>query len=114
MCEGHIAPCLGAPEKIKLWLCSYLSIVSNGDDDPGGSVEEKMFGRLGRLIEREVEDTQVRSPRSLALIFKTLQSLGEKFSGEITRRTSHLSFPGTISFFDDTKRTIMVTQYNFC
>jgi len=69
------------------------AIVSNGDDDPGGSVEEKMFGRLGRLIEREVEDTQVRSPRSLALIFKTLQSLGEKFSGEITRRTSHLSFP---------------------
>ena len=96
MCEGHIAPCLGAPEKIKFWLCSYLSIVSNGDDDPGGSVEEKMFGRLGRLIEREVEDTQVRSPRSLALIFKTLQSLGEKFSGEITRRTSHLSFPGNL------------------
>ena len=50
----------------------YLG-VKRGELRSNDDEESKMFDKLRRLIERETKDTAVRSPRSLGLIFKTLQ-----------------------------------------
>eukprot|EP00118_Oscarella_pearsei_P010955 m.70056 g.70056 ORF g.70056 m.70056 type:complete len:839 (+) comp35656_c0_seq1:22-2538(+) len=72
---------------------SFCSITYEGykmDADEEGDV--KSFEMLNRRVRKLLRDTKVRSPRNLAVIFKSLQDLNSKFSGEILKKDSWL-FP---------------------
>lgn len=58
------------------------------------TVERETFARLRDLVRAEVNDCSVRSHRSISLIYKTLEALNNKFSGDLLNATTgHRSFP---------------------
>jgi len=50
------------------------------------------FAILREAIGREINDSSIRSPRKITLVYQAFQQLNRKFSGELNQ-TSHCSFP---------------------
>ena len=66
----------------------YFGVKRGGDE----AHENEYFSKLRDIIKQELNDTSIRSPRNLQVVFQAFCSLNEKFSGDLST-TSHRSFP---------------------